>query len=77
MKILAGVILITGFATVLGARNLVQKFGLDKKVTINNESEFDADEAQDYRFVKATVSVKMYGMLIALPGLILTLIAFR
>lgn len=77
LKIIAGIILIVGFATVLGAKNLVKKFNLDKNVTINIESEMDEEEEQEYRLLKATVNMKLYGMLIALPGLIITLIAFR
>lgn len=77
LKILAGIILVTGFLTVLEAKKLVQRFGLDKKVSIRYEDEMDEEEAQDYRLVKATVNVKMIGMLIALPGIILTLVVFK
>jgi hypothetical protein len=77
LKIIAGILIVSGFAIVIGAKGLVKKFNLDKKVAISNESEMGEDEARDYRFVKATVSIKLYGMLIALPGLVLTLIAFK
>ncbi len=77
LKILAGFFLLAGFATVIEAKNIMKKFSLDKKVKLENEHEMDADEAEDYRKLKATVSIKLYGMLIVLPGLILTLIAFR
>ncbi|MGE5613828.1 MAG: hypothetical protein ACM3XR_05430 [Bacillota bacterium] len=77
LKIIAGILVLSGFAIVVGARKLVKIFNLDKKITISNESEMDEEEAGDYRLVKATFNVKLYGMLIALPGLILTLIAFK
>jgi hypothetical protein len=37
----------------------------------------DEEELEDYKLTKATVNMKMYGMLIALPGIILTLVAFK
>ena len=77
LKIMAGVFLIAGFGTVLGAKNLIKKFDLDKKVNLNFEHEMDEEEIEQYKQTKATVNVKMYGMLIALPGVILTLIAFK
>ena len=77
LKILAGLIIVTGFVTVIAAKKIVMKFGLDKKVKLENEHEIEAEEAEDYKMLIATVNVKRYGMLIALPGLILTLIAFR
>jgi len=77
LKIIAGVFLLSGFLTVLGAKKLVERLGLDSRVKISDDYEMDGEDAREYRLVKATVNVKMIGMLIVLPGLILTLIAFR
>ena len=77
LKILAGLVLIVGFFIALAARGLVTRFNLDKKVTVDNESEFGEKEAEEYRYAKAVALVKMSGMIIALPGLILTLFAFK
>lgn len=77
LKIIAGVFLLSGFLIVLGAKKLVERLGLDSRVKISDDYEMDEEDARDYRLVKATVNVKMIGMLIVLPGLILTLIAFR
>lgn len=77
LKILAGLILITGFAMVLAAKNIVRKFGLDKKIRLEHENKMEPEEIDDYKMLKATVNIKLYGMLVALPGLVLTLIAFR
>ncbi len=77
LKILAGLIILAGFVTVIAAKKIVKKFGLDKKVKLENENEMEAEDAEDYKTLIATVNVKRYGMLIALPGLVLTLIAFR
>lgn len=76
-KILAGLIILAGFATILAAKKIVKMFGLDKNVKLDSEHGMDADEAEDYKLLIATLNVKRSGMLIALPGFILTLIAFR
>lgn len=77
LKIIAGFFLITGFGTVLEAKNLTKRFSLDQKVNVMFEHEMDEEELVQYKLNKALVNVKMAGMLIALPGLILTLIAFK
>ena len=76
-KIIAGVLVLAGFGTVLGARNLVEKFNLTQKTKAQFEHEMDEEELEQYKLTKATVNIKMIGMLIALPGFILTLIAFK
>lgn len=77
LKIIAVVLLLAGFGTVLEAKYLVTKFKVDQNVKANFENEMDEEEIQEYKLTKATVNVKMYGMLIALPGIVLTLIAFK
>lgn len=77
LKILAGLIIAAGFTIILAARNIVKRFGLDKKIKLENEHEMGAEEADDYKNLKATVNVKLYGALVTLPGMILTLIVFR
>ena len=77
LKIMAGLLLISGFIVVLAAKSLVKKFNMEEKVEIKFEHEMDEEEISQYKYMKATVNVKMYGMLIALPGIILTLVAFK
>lgn len=77
LKIIAGVILLIGFGTVLGAKNLVNRFNLDQKVSVNFENEMNDEEIAQYKQNKAILNVKLTGMLIALPGIILTLIVFK
>ncbi len=77
LKILAGIILFTGFGIVLCAKNLVMRFNLVQKTDVNYENEMDEEEIARYRLYKATVNVKMVGMLIAIPGIVLTLIVFK
>ncbi len=77
LKILAVALLLAGFGTVLGARSLVEKFNTVQNTKVTFEHEMDEKELEDYKLTKATVNMKMCGMLIALPGIILILIAFK
>lgn len=77
LKILAVVLLLAGFGTVLEAKTLVRKFKMDQNAKANFEHEMSDEELAQYKLTKATVNVKMIGMLIALPGIILTLLTFK
>jgi hypothetical protein len=77
LKIMAAVLLLAGFGTVLGARSIVKSFGMDQKVEVTFENEMNEEEIAKYKLSKAILNVKTAGMLIALPGIILTLIAFK
>lgn len=77
LKIIAGVFLLAGFGTILEAKNLVKRFNMDQKTNVEFEHEMDEEEIAQYKLTKATVNVKMYGMMIVLPGIILTLITFK
>jgi hypothetical protein len=77
MKIAAAVILVIGFGTVICAKNIVNGMKLKERVKANFENDMDDEELDRYKFYKALVNVKLVGMIIALPGFILALIAFK
>lgn len=77
LKILAFLFLVPGFALALGAGWVVDRFGLQEKQTCDFEHEMEAEELKNYKRNKAVVNTKMLGMLIALPGIIFMIIAFR
>lgn len=77
LKILAFVFLIPGFLTVFMARWAVTKFNFDQSMKAEFEHEMNEEELTQYKFNKAMVNIKMLGMLIALPGLVLVVIAFK
>ncbi|MDP4180074.1 MAG: hypothetical protein Q8942_03160 [Bacillota bacterium] len=77
IKILAVLIIVVGFLTVIGAKFIVKRFELNKKVVCNMENELSEEEVASYKFTKAVVNCKMIGMLIALPGIIMFLFAFK
>ena len=77
LRILAFVFLIPGLAIVYSARRIVEKYSLHDKVECEYEAEMSDEEIAAYKLNKAVVNLKMIGMLIALPGFILAVIAFR
>ncbi len=77
LKILAFVFLVPGFAMVFGARWAVEKFNLDKSMKVTFENEMNEEEILQYKTNKAVMNLKMYGLLVALPGLVLIVIAFK
>ncbi|HOM01560.1 MAG TPA: hypothetical protein PLH43_01860 [Acetivibrio sp.] len=77
LKVLMLLSLVAGFATVFAAKAIVEKFKLNEKAKCDFEDEITEEEAEKYKFDKAVLSVKMTGMLIAFPGLILLLIIYR
>lgn len=76
-RILAFVFLVPGFGTVFGAGEIVKKFELDKKEKCNFENEMTEEELAEYKFTRASVNLKMIGMLIAIPGLVFVLLGFK
>lgn len=77
LKVLMLLFLISGFGTVFAAKAIVQKFKLDERTTCDFEDEITEEELVKYKFDKAVLNVKMAGVLIAFPGLILLLIIYR
>lgn len=77
LKILTFLFLICGFVLVYGARQIVRHYNLDKNIKCDYNNEMKEEEIELYKINKAVINVKMIGMLIALPGLILLFIVFK
>jgi hypothetical protein len=77
LKILAFLFLAAGALLVFGARRIVSRYKLDRNVKCEYASEMTEEELALYRNNRATVNMKMIGMLVALPGLILILVLYR
>ncbi|MDQ2087116.1 hypothetical protein RBH29_11835 [Herbivorax sp. ANBcel31] len=77
LKVLSILLLIPGFACAIFSKVIVRKFNLDEKVECNFEHEMSEEELLQYKFSKAEVNVKLGGMLLALPGIIMVLIVFK
>ncbi|HHW48677.1 MAG TPA: hypothetical protein GXX14_08700 [Clostridiaceae bacterium] len=77
LKIFAFALLAAGALTVFGARWLVSKYNLDRNMKVEHEYEMSGEEIEQYKYNKAVINVKMLGMIILLPGLILLLVLFK
>lgn len=77
LKIIGFIFLVAGMIIVYPAPKHVKKYGLDKKIKCDFQNEMNEEEVKAYKQKKAEVNLKMMGMLIMLPGLIMLLIAFK
>lgn len=77
LKILAFVLIVIGAFISYGARFIVSRTGYASRIKINEAMELPSEEVEKYRLDKATVRVKMLGLLVLLPGVILIFITFR
>ena len=77
LKALGIFLIAAGAITVFGARWIVKNYSLDKTARCNFENEMNEEEIEQYKFNKALVKVKMIGMLVALPGIIIMLVIFK
>jgi len=76
-KVLSFIFLVPGVLIVFGAGKIVSRFNLSHKVKCDYEQEMNESEIKEYKHNKAVFNMKMIGMLVALPGFILFLIAFK
>ncbi|MCX8131144.1 MAG: hypothetical protein N3I35_13725 [Clostridia bacterium] len=77
LKIFGLLFIIPGCLLVLMARQVVSRFNLDRNAKVDFENEMTEKELEQYKANKAAVNIKMLGMLVALPGFIMILIAFK
>lgn len=76
-EILSLVIIAIGFAVVYSAKAIVGKFQLAEKQKCDNAHEMSEDEIQSYKNNKAIFQIKILGLIISIPGLLLFIISFR
>lgn len=77
LKILAFILIAAGALLVFAARAIVEKYNLDENIKCEFEEELQEDELKIYKYNKATVNMKMIGMLVALPGFLMIVAIFK
>jgi hypothetical protein len=77
LKVLGILLVVAGVAMVFMARQIVEKYNLSHNAKVGFDHEMSEEELEQFKLSKATVNMKMLGMLVALPGFILILIAFK
>lgn len=76
LRILAFVFLVPGAGLVFASREIVKRLELDKKQKCDFAHEMGEEELAQYKISKAIINLKVIGMLVAIPGVVLVLIAF-
>lgn len=77
LKVLSILLLMPGFGCAIFSKFVVRKFNLDEKVECDFEHRMNQEEVLEYKFSRAKLNVKIAGLLLALPGIILVLIVFK
>ena len=79
LRILGLVLTAAGMAVVFAAPKIAEKYGLIEKKQISPEllEKMPEEEQKKFRRDSAILDVKFRGLLLAAPGLVLVLIAFR
>ena len=77
LKVLGVLFAIAGAIIIFGARGIVTKFNLDKDVKCGFQHNMEEEDINRFKNDKAVVNMKMWGLIVALPGFIMILIAFK
>lgn len=78
LRILSLVLLVVGAFVVYGAKLINKYIELDKKVTGPKDFEFENEEdGIKYLEQKAIATIKVFGLIFVIPGIILAFIAFK
>lgn len=77
LEILSLAIMAVGFIIVYMSKAIVKKYNLAEKQTCEHEAEMTEEEVKDYKFTRAVFNIKILGLIITIPGLVLFLIYFR
>jgi UPF0716 family protein affecting phage T7 exclusion len=76
--VILGIILsLSGALCVFMSPVISKKLNLSENVKCDFDKEMTEEEVHNYKEMKASVNVKMAGMLLLLPGLIIVLISYN
>jgi hypothetical protein len=78
LRVISAILLVLGAAVVYGAKYINRKLCLGSKMKVPENYEFTSDEDRE-KFIeqKALVTIKLYGLILVIPGLVLAFIAFK
>ena len=71
LTILALIIMGIGFAMVFLSKIIVNKFGLAKNQKCEYAEEMSEEEIEEYKINKAIFNIKIIGLVISIPGIVL------
>jgi hypothetical protein len=77
LEILALVIMAIGFIIVYAAKPVVRKYDLAKNQKCEHSQQMTEEEIEEYKFNKAVLRVKMLGLIVSIPGIIILIFFFK
>ena len=77
LEILALVIMAVGFGIVFASKAIVKRFDLAKEQKCEHAAQMSEEEVEDYKFNKAMLRIKMMGLIVSIPGIIMLLISYK
>lgn len=77
LKIAAILLMAAGAAVNYGARYIVKRLSLNQRVNVKEAHGFTGEALEEYKQVKALTTVKLVGLFILIPGVVLIFIAFQ
>lgn len=77
VKIASIILIAIGAVVNYGSSIIVKRMDLAAKMKVKEAHELTAEDLEKYKHQKAIVRVKIVGLLLLLPGVILALIAYK
>ncbi|HPU44852.1 MAG: hypothetical protein GXX04_09685 [Clostridiaceae bacterium] len=77
LKIAAILLIVIGAAVNYGAGYIVKRLSLSQRITVKEAREFTDEALEEYKRMKALSLVKLIGLFIFIPGVVLVFVAFR
>lgn len=77
LKILGFVLLAIGAIISYGSKAIAERTSLIHRINVDEAWDFPPEELESYRRQKASVRIKLIGMMVLLPGVIMLIIAYR
>lgn len=77
LKIIGYVLVVIGAVINYGSSLVVNRFGVKNRVSVKEAEELSGEDLENYKMTKAKVRVKIIGVLVMLPGVIMLFIAYR
>ncbi len=77
IDIVALVIMAIGFAVVISSSAIVKKFKLTEKQVCKFADQMSEEELENYKLNKAIFNIKITGLVITIPGLVLLLVSSK
>lgn len=77
IDIVALIIMAIGFAVVIASKAIVKKFNLAEKQECKYADQMSEEELENYKSNKAMYNIKITGLVITIPGLVLLLLSTK